>query len=50
MFTVTMKLARETKNTFRFEAEDENLDVLYIQKGAFSGTTPSGIEVTVQEK
>lgn len=48
-FEVTLDLARTTKNTFRFEAEDEDAPInpLYIQKSAFNGKEPSSVTVTV---
>jgi hypothetical protein len=49
MFQVTMTLARETKRTYRFEAEHHLLDVLYIQKAAFPAGAPAAIRVTVKE-
>lgn len=48
-FEVVLDLARETKNTLRFEtdAEDAAINPLYIQKSAFDGATPDSVTVTV---
>jgi hypothetical protein len=52
---VVMKLARETKNTYRFEAVLHSdvsfvptIDVLYINKSAFPQGAPQQITVTVK--
>lgn len=51
---VTLKLSRETKGTFRFDAPGEVpgqgepvLSSVYIRKGAFDGRPPESITVTV---
>jgi hypothetical protein len=46
---VVLELARETKNTYRFETdvEDAVINPLYVQKSAFSGEAPQSITVTV---
>jgi hypothetical protein len=48
-FQVNLILARETKNTYRYETDDEDaaINPLYIQKSAFPGEGPQGITVTV---
>lgn len=48
-FEVVLDLARETKNTLRFETDDEDaaINPLYIQKSAFDGATPNSVTVTV---
>jgi hypothetical protein len=44
-----MELARETKNTYRFETDDEDaaINPLYIQKSAFGGDAPESIVVSI---
>ena len=48
---VAMTLARETKNTFRYEVDDKKegalIDVLYVKKLGRS-TAPEQIKVTVK--
>ena len=50
--TVTMQLDRETKNTYRFAAveEDGPIDTLYIKKAAFNGDKPAAVTVSVEAK
>ncbi len=51
MIKVTLTKARETKNTFRYEADkdDAAIQVLYIEKAAFNGkASPDKITVTVE--
>lgn len=47
--TVNMALARETKNTFRFETDpDAAITTLYVRKDAFKdGKAPEKITVVV---
>jgi hypothetical protein len=47
-FTVTLDLARVTKNTYRFETDDEDAPInpLYVKQSAFD-KEPSSITVTV---
>lgn len=45
---VTMTRVKETKNTIRFEAEDEAVDTLYVQKSALAEIgNPETITVTI---
>lgn len=53
-FSAKFKLARETKNTYRYEESDspeglEKIRVIYIQKHAFGTQPPGQIELTVKE-
>lgn len=47
-FEVTLDLARTTKNTYRFESDDEDAPIttLYIAQSAFT-SEPSSVTVTV---
>jgi hypothetical protein len=50
----TLAFARETKNTFRFEAaeahEGQSIDALYIHKSAFgTDRPPTHISVTIKQ-
>lgn len=47
--SVTLVLARETKNTVRYEGDDDSpISILYIEKVAFAdGQYPNAIVVTV---
>ena len=47
-FEVTLDLARVTKNTYRFETDDEDAPInpLYVKQSAFD-SEPSSITVTV---
>jgi len=47
-FTVEMPLARTTKNTYRFEAEEDDapISTLYINQSAFT-KEPSSVTVVV---
>ena len=44
---ITLKLTRETKNTYRYDAVDEDAAVgnIYIQKKALPGGTPPQLEL-----
>ena len=50
--TITVKLTRETKNTYRYDAVDENAPVgnLYIQKKALPGGAPPQLELRLTAK
>ena len=50
--TITVKLTRETKNTYRYEAVDEDAPVgnIYIQKKAFPGGAPPQLELQLTAK
>ena len=45
--TITLKMTRETKNTYRYDAIDEDAPVgnIYIQKKALPGGAPSQLEL-----
>jgi hypothetical protein len=45
--TVKMRLARETKNCFVFEGDDEHVDGLYVAKTLWA-EAPAAITVTVE--
>ena len=49
---ITVKLSRETKNTYRYDAVDEDAPVsnLYIQKKALPGGAPAEMEVQLTTK
>ena len=51
-FSVTMRLEKETKNTYRYEEETAGqppvIKTLYIQKWKFEGKVPERIKVTVE--
>ena len=46
---VSLVLARVTKNTYRFEAEDEDapISTLYVNQSAFTKEPSNGVSVTV---
>lgn len=46
---VNMTVDRDTKNTRRFQADEEDapIDTLYVKKSGFKGTMPDTITVTV---
>ena len=48
-FVTVLELARETKNTLRFENHDDNAPInpLYIQKAVFGGVTPTKVLISV---
>ena len=50
--TVVLKLPRETKNTYRYDATDGDAPVgnIYIQKKAMSGGAPPGLELQLKAK
>jgi len=45
---VTMQHARTTKNTYRYEAENPLLPVIYVHKATFPDGPPPSIVVTVE--
>ena len=49
---VTIRLSRETKNTCRYDAVEEDAPVsnLYIQKKALPGSAPLELEVRLTPK
>lgn len=46
---VKMELARETKNTYRFECKEDGaaVDTLYVQKSAFPSGAPMNVTISV---
>lgn len=48
--TVTLALNRETKNTYRFDAPEEDAAIpsLYVRKGAFPNGAPESVTITVK--
>ena len=50
--TITVKLSRETKNTYRYDAIDEDAPVgnIYIQKKARPGGAPAQMELQLTAK
>lgn len=50
--TITVRLTRETKNTYRYDAIDENAPVsnIYIQKKALPGGAPPQLELQLTGK
>ena len=50
--TITVKLSRETKNTYRYEAVDEDAPVgkIYVQKKALTGGAPPQLELQLTAK
>ena len=50
--TITVKLSRETKNTYRYDAIDEDAPVgnIYIQKNALPGGAPPQLELQLTAK
>ena len=50
--TVVLKLTRETKNTYRYDAADEDAPVgnIYIQKNAMPGAAPPELELELRAK
>ncbi len=50
--TVSLKLTRETKNTYRYDAADEDAPVsnIYIQKKAMPGGAPPELELQLIAK
>ncbi len=50
--TITVKLTRETKNTYRYDAVDEDAPVgnIYIQKKALPGGDPPQLELQLTAK
>ena len=50
--TITVKLTRETKNTYRYDAVDEDAPVgnVYIQKKAMPGGAPPELELRLTAK
>ena len=50
--TVVLKLTRETKNTYRYDAADEDAPVgnIYIQKKAMPGSAPPELELQLRAK
>ena len=49
---ITVKLSRETKNTYRYDAIDEDVPVgnIYIQKKALPGGAPPELELQLTAK
>ena len=49
---ITVKLTRETKNTYRYDAVDEDAPVgnIYIQKNALPGGAPPQLELQLTAK
>ena len=45
--TVVLKLTRETKNTYRYDAADDDAPVgnIYVQKKAMPGAAPPELEL-----
>ena len=50
--TITVKLSRETKNTYRYDAVDEDAPVgnIYVQKKARPGGAPPQHELQLTAK
>ena len=48
--TITIKLSKETKNTYRYDAVEEDAAVLYIQKKALPGGAPPELEIRLTAK
>ena len=50
--TITVKLSQETKNTYRYEAVDEDAPVgnIYVQKKALPGGAPAQLELQLTAK
>ena len=50
--TVTIRLSKETKNTYRYDAVEEDAPVsnLYIQKKALPGGAPPELEIQLTAK
>ena len=50
--SITVKLTRETKNTYRYDAVDEDAPVgnIYIQKKALPGGAPPQLELQLTAK
>ncbi len=50
--TITVKLTRETKNTYRYDAVDEDAPVgnIYIQNKALPGGAPPQLELQLTAK
>lgn len=50
--TVVLKLTRETKNTYCYDAADEDAPVgnIYIQKKAMPGGAPPELELQLKAK
>ena len=50
--TITIKLSRETKNTYRYDAVEEDAAVsnLYIQNKALPGGAPPELEIRLTAK
>ena len=50
--TIIVKLSRETKNTYRYDAVDEDAPVgnIYIQKKALPGGAPPQLELQLTPK
>ena len=50
--TITVKLSRETKNTYRYDAVDEDAPVgnIYIQKKVLPGGAPPQLELRLTAK
>ena len=50
--TITVNLTRETKNTYRYDAADEDAPVsnIYIQKKAMPGGAPPQLELQLTAK
>ncbi len=52
LITVVLKLTRETKNTYRYDASEEDAPVgnIYIQKKAMPGGAPPELELRLMAK
>lgn len=50
--TVVLKLTRETKNTYRYDAADDDAPVgnIYIQKKAMPGAAPPELELQLRAR
>ena len=50
--TITVKLSRETKNTYRYDAVDEDAPVgnIYVQKKALTGGAPPQMKLQLTAK
>ena len=50
--TITVKLSRETKNTYRYDAVDEDAPVgnIYVQKKALPDGAPPQLELRLTAK
>ena len=50
--TITIKLSKETKNTYRYDSVEEDAAVsnLYIQKKALPGGTPPELAIRLTAK